>query len=422
MARATGGTAILRICILVEGNKKGNKNEMKKVLLVKYGEIALRKGNRALFERKLAEAIQKLINDSAIKTSREQGRLLVEDSRGDIDSDVIIEKIRRVFGITAICISLKLEDASLDQLKKAAHLVYERDFTEDAKAKTFKVETKRSVKSYPLESREISAALGEYLLANFPLLKVDVRNPENILWVEIRTSAYVYCKIIKCEAGLPYGSSGKAVLLLSGGIDSPVAAYLMARRGIEIVPVYFHSPPHTSERAREKVIDIMEQLCSYIGESSLYLVPFTETQMYIYEHMQAEKLTLFLKRAMFRIASIIAEKEKALCLITGDSVGQVASQTVQSIAAVDTATDYAVLRPLAAMDKQQIINIAMQIGTYEISIRPFEDCCTIFVPKHPESKPNAQAVAKAELKHKALPELYARAAEQVELVQCPGAY
>ena len=388
---------------------------MKRVLLVKYGEIALRKGNRALFERKLADTLKRLINDKNIKVSREQGRLLVEDSRGNIDISSA-EKIRRVFGITAICVSLKLENRDIENIKEAAFKLME-----DESFNSFKVETKRSDKNYPMESRQVSAAVGEYILNRLPNLKVDLHNPDTVVWVEIRTCAYVYTETIKCEAGLPYGSTGKGVLLLSGGIDSPVAGYLMARRGIEIVPVYFHSPPHTSERAREKVIDIMERLCGYIGQTNLYVVPFTETQQYIYENMQPAKLTLLLKRAMLRIAGIIAEKEKANCLITGDSVGQVASQTAQSIAAVESAADFAVLRPLAAMDKQQIINVARQIDTYDISIRPYEDCCTIFVPKHPESKPNARAVERLEARHVALAELYLRAAQQVELVQCPGA-
>ncbi|MCL2422039.1 MAG: tRNA 4-thiouridine(8) synthase ThiI [Defluviitaleaceae bacterium] len=387
---------------------------MKKVLLVKYGEIALRKGNRHIFERKLADTIRILIDDPAVKVSREQGRLLVEDSRGDIDSTGVIEKIRRIFGITAICVSLKLDDASLDNLKEAALLVATKN------SGTFKIETKRADKRYPLESREVSAAIGEYVLQHRQGLKADMRNPEMTVWVEIRTCAYVYTEIIKCEAGLPYGSTGKGVLLLSGGIDSPVAGYMMAKRGVEIIPVYFHSPPYTSERALDKVTDIMEKLCGFIGPTPLYVVPFTETQLYIYENMPHAKLTLFLKRAMLRIATIIAEKEKAHCLINGDSVGQVASQTVQSIAAIDSASELTVLRPLAAMDKQQIIDTARQIDTYDISIRPFEDCCTVFVPKHPESKPTAKIVASIEAKHGILPELYARAAEQVQLVQCPG--
>ena len=388
---------------------------MKKVLLVKYGEIALRKGNRALFEYKLVDTIQKLINDKAIKTTREQGRLLIEDSRGDIDSTAIIEKIRRIFGITAICISLKIKDYDIKNLQEGALMVFDKD----KEGASFKVETKRSDKKYPLKSQEISATIGEYILIHRPDVKVNVRKPETTVWVEIRNFAYVYIKIVKCESGLPYGSSGKGMLLLSGGIDSPVAGYLMARRGMEIVPVYFHSPPYTSERAKDKVLDLMESLCSFIGQSHLYVVPFTETQIYIYENMQPSKLTLFLKRAMFHISSIIAKNEKSHCLITGDSVGQVASQTAQSIAAVDSATEFAVLRPLSAMDKQQIINIALHIGTYDISIRPYEDCCTIFVPKHPEHKPNSRAITVAESKHEILPELYIRAANQAEIIKFP---
>ena len=387
---------------------------MKRVLLVKYGEIALRKGNRALFERELAGTIQRLIGDKNVKTTREQGRLLVEHSQGDIEMSAL-EKIRKIFGIAAICIAQKLSDRSIKSIQESAIKIM------GSGGLTFKVETKRSDKTYPMESREISSAVGQYILDHNPGIKVDVHNPETVVWVEIRNFVYIYTEIIKCESGLPYGSTGKSVLLLSGGIDSPVAGYLMARRGVEIIPVYFHSPPHTTERAREKVVDIMERLCGFIGPSALYVVPFTEVQMYIYKNMQPEKLTLLLKRAMLRIASIIAEKEKAHCLITGDSVGQVASQTAQSIAAVDSASDYPVLRPLAAMDKQQIIDIAQKIETYEISIRPYDDCCTIFVPRYPETKPNARVVARLESRHTALPELYARAAEQVELVQCPSA-
>ena len=388
---------------------------MKKVLLVKYGEIALRKGNRSLFERKLADTIQRLIGDRFIKTTREQGRLLIEDSRGDIDSSAVAEKIRRIFGITAICMSLKLDNSSIDEIKKAALAVIKPAGNSDhIDSCSFKVETKRSDKSYPMQSQEVSAAVGEYILDNCKGLKVNVHHPDVRIWVEIRNHTYVYTQMIKCESGLPYGSTGKGVLLLSGGIDSPVAGYLMARRGVEIVPVYFHSPPHTSERALDKVVDIMERLRGFVGECPLQVVPFTETQLYIYENMQHAKLTLFLKRAMLRIASQIAEKVNAQCIINGDSVGQVASQTIQSIAAIDSAASLPILRPLAAMDKQQIINTALKIGTYEISIRPYDDCCTIFVPKHPESKPNAEAVAKIEAKHKKLPELYARAVEEIE--------
>jgi len=381
---------------------------MKKVLLVKYGEIALRKGNRAIFERQLADTIQTVIDESEIKCRREQGRLLIEDSRGDIGDDVL-EKVKRIFGITAICEALKLDDSSINNLKHAALTVFE---DEKESAESFKVETKRADKRYPLESREVSATVGEAVL-EATNVKVDVKNPHVIIWIEIRTYSYVYTKIIKCESGLPYGSTGKGVLLLSGGIDSPVAGYLMAKRGIEIVPVYYHAPPHTSERAKDKVIDLNEVLSSFTGKLNLHVVNFTEIQMYIYKNMPHPKLTIFLKRAMLRIASLIAEKEKAHCLITGDSVGQVASQTAQAIAAIDSATNFAILRPLAAMDKQQIIDTARHIGTYDISIRPFEDCCTIFVPKHPEHKPNAKVISSIEYKHeKNLSELCEKAAAE----------
>ena len=385
---------------------------MKKVLLVKYGEIALRKGNRSMFEGRLADTIQAAINDDSVTCRREQGRLLVEDSRGDIN-EAVIEKIRKIFGITAICVALKLVDADIDNLKQAALTVFKE---RDTEIESFKVETKRSDKRYPLESREVSAIVGEYVLESTDV-RVDVKKPAVIIWVEIRTFAYVYTSIIKCESGLPYGSTGKGILLLSGGIDSPVAGYLSARRGLEIISVYFHSPPHTSERAKEKVLDLSEVLCGFIGESKLYVIPFTETQMYIYDNLPHSKLTLYLKRAMLRIASMIAEKESANCIVTGDSLGQVASQTAQAIAAVDSASKLAVLRPLIAMDKQQIINIAHQIETYDISIRPYEDCCTVFVPKHPEHKPSAKAIVSIERKHDAiLQELCERAAANAEIL------
>jgi len=393
---------------------------MKKVLLVKYGEIALRKGNRGMFERRLAETIQRMANEPGeklIKCSREQGRLLIEDSRGDIDTEYVIEKIRRIFGVSAICVALKLDDRELKSLKDAALILAKEceindtgnlnesksrnetnNLSESGSHKSFKIETKRSDKNHPLLSQEISSAVGEYVLENTSMI-VNVRQPDYIIWLEIRNHAYAFYQTIKSESGLPYGSTGRGVLLLSGGIDSPVAGYLMAKRGMEIVPIYFHSPPHTSERAKEKVIDICESLGRYLGTINLYVVNFTAVQMYISDNMPHAKLTLFLKRAMLHIASAIAEKEKAHCLITGDSIGQVASQTAQAIAAVDNAANLPVLRPLAAMDKQQIIDIAKIIDTFEISIRPYEDCCTIFVPKHPEHKPSSKAVSGIEARH-----------------------
>jgi thiamine biosynthesis protein ThiI len=257
------------------------------------------------------------------------------------------------------------------------------------------VETKRSDKNYPITSTEISAAIGEAIFS-CGNLSVDLRKPDVVLWVEIRNNVYFYVESESGEGGLPYGSSGKGVLLLSGGFDSPVAGYLAAKRGVEITAIYFHSPPFVSERAADKVRDLALQLAKFTGGVKLCIVPFTEIQVFLKENVSAVKLTIFLKRAMLHIASRLAEKEKALCLITGDSIGQVASQTIHSLAAVESAAKLPILRPLAAMDKQSIIDLATKIGTYEISVRPYEDCCTVFVAKHPENKPNATAIEKIE--------------------------
>ncbi|MCL2456672.1 MAG: tRNA 4-thiouridine(8) synthase ThiI [Defluviitaleaceae bacterium] len=262
---------------------------------------------------------------------------------------------------------------------------------------TFRVETKRSDKNFPGTSTEISSAIGEAIfLAQNNSLAVDLHNPKVTLWVEIRNDVYFYVDGARGEGGLPYGSSGKGILLLSGGFDSPVAGFLTARRGVEIIAAYFHSPPFTSERAAEKARDLAKQLSRYTGRIKLHEIPFTEVQIFLKEKVADVKLTIFLKRAMLHIASRLAAREKALCLITGDSVGQVASQTIHSLAAVESAASLPILRPLAAFDKQEIIDLSQKIGTYEISVRPYEDCCTIFVAKHPENKPVAPIIENLE--------------------------
>jgi thiamine biosynthesis protein ThiI len=300
------------------------------------------------------------------------------------------------------------DGADIEEIKQASLILMEGFPGVRTGGVTFKAETRRADKRFPLVSQEVSAAVGAYILERLPV-SVDLHNPGVTVWIEIRSRVYVYTEIIKCESGLPYASSGKGVLLLSGGLDSPVAGYLAARRGIEIIPVYFHSPPYTSERARDKVLDIAERLRLYTGSIKLYTVHFTEIQLYLYNKTPEAKLTLMLKRAMLRVASLVAAAENAQLIITGDSIGQVASQTPHSIAAVDPAASLPVLRPLCAMDKQQIIDIARALGTYEISIRPYEDCCTVFVPKHPEHKPSPAAVGKLEARHPALIEMYERA-------------
>lgn len=365
----------------------------KKVLLVKYGEIALRKGNRAYFEHRLLDAIRYNLRDNNLSVIREQGRFLIEDPQGDVDPDALLPRIKHIFGLTHFCIAVKTTETHIDALRPLA-LEFFRQYCHGKK--TFKVESKRSDKKYPLLSGEISAAIGEEIFMSNLGLTVDLHNPDITLWVELRNNAYFYIDSITGEGGLPYGTTGKGVLLLSGGFDSPVAAYLSARRGVEIVCIYFHSPPFVSERAADKVKDLARELTKFTGQIKLYIVPFTDVQLFLRDSTHPEKLTIFLKRAMLHIATALAEKENAHCLITGDSIGQVASQTIQSLAAVNSAAGLTVLRPLSILDKQAIIDIAKEIGTYPISIRPYDDCCTLFVAKHPENKPNTKVIEKIE--------------------------
>ena len=365
----------------------------KKVLLVKYGEIALRKGNRAFFEHKLLDAIRHNLRDTNLSVTREQGRFLVENPDGDIDSDAVIPRIRHIFGLTNFCPAAKTEATHIDDIRRLALAFFREHCPGHA---TFKVETKRSDKNYPLQSGQISAEIGGDIFESDLGLAVDVQNPDITLRVELRNNTYFYVNSTPGPGGLPYGTSGRGVLLLSGGIDSPVAGYLAARRGVEITAIYFHSPPFVSERALDKVRDLTRELSKFTGAIKLCIVPFTDVQLFLKDSTHPEKLTILLKRAMLHIASRLASQENAQCIITGDSVGQVASQTLHSLAAVNSAASCTVLRPLATMDKQEIIDIAKKIGTFEISSRPYDDCCTLFVAKHPETKPSTKAIEKIE--------------------------
>ena len=386
------------------------------VLIVKYGEIAVRGNNRKFFIERLLRTIRKNLDDIGdFYVVKEQGRLIVEDRGGELDFDKVIPRILCIMGIIGVSPGVRVRNQELDNLKKvcAEHI---RSIGAD-KYKTFKIETKRSNKSYPLESREVSAAVGEYILDEFPNFTVDVHNPELTVYIELRNDAYVYSELIKGLGGLPVGSSGKGIVMLSGGIDSPVSAFMMAKRGVEVEGVYFNSPPYTSERAKQKVVDLAERLTMFTGGFKLYVVPFTDLQLYLLENVPHDKLTIFLKRAMTRVACILGERDGALAVITGDSVGQVASQTMQGLHAISAAATMPILRPLAGFDKQEIVDIARKIGTFDISVRPYEDCCTISVAKHPETKPKTSVIEKIESKLTELDRYINEAVENAEIIE-----
>lgn len=390
---------------------------MKKVLLVKYGEIALRGNNRYIFEENILINIKKRIKFTGKKyrVIKEQGRFLVEAEDGEVDYEKTIPLLIKIFGILGVCPCIKTENQDIENIKVLALKHMKEEF--DNKEISFKVETKRSDKRYPLESREISSLIGEYLLDNMPNLKVDVHKPNVMLNIELRNNAYIYSKTIAGCGGLPVSNNGKAVLLLSGGIDSPVSGWMIAKRGVEVEGVYFHSPPYVSERAKAKVIALAEILSSYTGGFKLHIVPFTDIQLYLRNCTPPEKLTILLKRCMLKIAERIAINSKAQALITGDSIGQVASQTMKSIEAVNSAVSTTIFRPLAGMDKQEIVDMAQKIGTYETSILPYEDCCTIFVAKHPETSPKKQIIESIEESMTDLNKMIDDIINKIEIIQ-----
>lgn len=389
---------------------------MQNVLLAKYGEIALRGKNRHLIENKLLKTISKNLEKIGnYSVTKEQGRILIENKDNNFDYDKAIPLVVNILGITAVCPAIKLDNNNIENIREKA-LLHMQQYWSD-KPYTFKVETKRSDKKYPISSREISTDIGGYIFDNMKNISVDVRNPNITLMVEIRNYTYVYSKLIKGFGGLPIGTSGKATVLLSGGIDSPVAAFMMAKRGVSVEAVYFHSPPYTSDRAKQKVIDLASQLSTFTGEIKLHIVPFTETQLKIYESVPPEKMTILLKRAMFKIAEKIAIKNNCQGIVTGDSIGQVASQTMQAIDAINSAVkSLPVFRPLCSMDKQEIIDIARKLNTFDISIRPYEDCCTIFVAKHPETKPRKNIIENIEKNILDLDNLIDKAINNIETI------
>ena len=390
---------------------------MYKAFLVKYGEIGIKGKNRFLFEDKLVKQINYALKpvDGEFEVRREQGRIYVE-TRSDYDYDEAVEAMSRVFGIVGICPVVLLEDEGFDKL--AEDVIAYLDQAYPDKHFTFKVNARRARKNYPMDSMEINAALGEKILDAFPEMKVDVHHPDVVVAIEVRNKINVYSSEIAGPGGMPVGSNGKAMLLLSGGIDSPVAGYMIAKRGVSIDATYFHAPPYTSERAKQKVVDLAKLVARYSGPINLNVVNFTDIQLYIYEKCPHEELTIIMRRYMMKIAEHFANESKCLGLITGESIGQVASQTMQSLAATNEVCTLPVYRPLIGFDKQEIIDVSERINTYETSILPFEDCCTIFVAKHPVTKPNLNIIKKSERKlEEKIDELMKVAIETVEVIR-----
>ena len=369
-----------------------------KSFLIKYAEIGVKGKNRYLFEDALVSNIAKSLKKSAegdFRVHKEDGRIYV-DALSNYDYDEVIYALTHVFGIVGVCPMIQVEDEGFEDLK--AKVVAYMDEMYPDKNITFKVNARRARKNYPLDSMTINCDMGEAILNAFPEIRVDVRNPKVMLNIEIRKHINIYSEIIPGPGGMPVGTAGKAMLLLSGGIDSPVAGYMIAKRGVELEAVYFHTPPYTSERAKQKVVDLAEKVAAYAGNIKLNVVNFTDIQMYIYEQCPHEQLTIIMKRVMYKIAEKLAKQNGALGLVTGESIGQVSSQTMQSLMVIDENTDMPVYRPVIAFDKQEIVDISLKIDTYDISTQPYEDCCTTFVAKHPVTKPNLNVIKHSELK------------------------
>lgn len=367
---------------------------MKEVILCKYGEIALKGLNKSNFESVLVRNVKRRLRDlGSFSYSRAQSTLYIEPLDESVDIDETVERLKRVFGIVKICRSLALEK-SMDAILKAAP-DYLRESLEFVSA--FKVEAKRADKRFPLKSPAIAAQLGGALLESFPHLKVSLGEPEVTVTVEIREEyAYVHSEKLDGAGGLPVSTSGRGLLLLSGGIDSPVAGYMMAKRGMSVQAVHFEAPPYTSERARLKVEKLAEEIALYCGDINFHCVPFTDIQVAIKENCPEELFTIIMRRLMMEIAYRISLKEDCGCLITGESLGQVASQTMGAMICTDAAARIPVMRPCIGLDKSEIIDIARKIGTFDTSILPYEDCCTVFTPKHPRTKPQLKDVENAQ--------------------------
>lgn len=363
---------------------------MKKIILIKYGELTTKKTNRNVFVNKLYENIKLKLKNYDVKIVKNRVRMFIET---EDNLEEIIDILKNIFGIHRIVVAWEV-NTNIEDIKSSV-----LDIVKDIKFNTFKVETKRSNKDFPIESMEFNRVIGGLLLKNIPNIKVDVHNPDYLLKIEIREEhTYIYSKEIEGIGGYPVGIAGKGLLMLSGGIDSPVAGYMAMKRGVKLECIYFESPPHTSIMAKNKVKDLVKQLTNYQNEIILHVVNFTELQENIYKYCDPNYMITIMRRMMYRISDKVMERNKDLILINGESIGQVASQTLNSMKVINNVTNVPVIRPLSCFDKLEIIDISKKIGTYDISILPYEDCCTIFLPKHPVINPKLDKVLVEETK------------------------
>ena len=386
--------------------------------LIKYAEIGVKGKNRYLFEDALVKQIHHRLKnlEGKFEVTKEAGRIYAEASE-DFDYDEVIDALQHVFGIVGICPMVQIEDNGYEDLK--AQVVKYIDDAYENKNFTFKVVARRANKQYPVVSDQINRDLGEVILNAFPETKVNVHTPDVLLRVEVRHKINIFSETIPGPGGMPIGTAGRAMLLLSGGIDSPVAGWMIAKRGVTIDATYFHAPPYTSERAKQKVVDLAKLVAKYTGPIRLNIINFTDIQLYIYDQCPHDELTIIMRRYMMKIAETIAKENDCLALVTGESIGQVASQTMQSLAVTNEVCELPVMRPLIAFDKQDIVDISLKIGTYETSVLPYEDCCTIFVAKHPVTKPSLKKIKNSEKKlEEKIDELMKTALETREVIRC----
>ena len=385
--------------------------------LIKYSEIGVKGKNRYVFEDALVRQIKRALDnvEGHFIVKKQSGRVFVS-VEGEYDYDEAVDALQHVFGISAICPTVVVPDEGFDKLAEAVVKYVDEEFED--KNFSFKVFGRRANKQYPMTSMEVAAEVGARLLDAFPEMSVDVHNPDRIIYVEVRENIAIYSTEIPGPHGMPVGTAGKAMLLLSGGIDSPVAGYMISKRGVTLSATYFHAPPYTSEQAKQKVVDLAKLVAKYSGPIDLHIVNFTDIQLYIYQQCAHEELTIIMRRYMMRLAEYFAKENDCIGLVTGESIGQVASQTMQSLNCTNAVCSLPVYRPLIAFDKQDIVDISEKIDTYETSILPYEDCCTIFVAKHPVTKPKLEAIEKHEhLLDEKIDELMQAAIDSVEIIK-----